>query len=420
MKRKFLIVLLCLLAGFVANAQNNKKRQSLLIVDIDMHERIRDSVLNDKYKHLTTNDRYVVQNAIDEFWGLYCKNKKVKYDYSEYDAERLMTSVDSLTLSLNEKQAKKDSLESELKVLTLLVNQTRDQRHYWSSQKAESDGWEEEVGELNREIHVIEEEITEFEQDKDQRMRKALADLNSAQQKMSELKEWESSLNKAVSDEVLKITKLIDTGKRSSLVMLNQSQLEIAKNSFESFAGILKEVDPESFDKLSSDMDYLNMMVKCSGMIDEAKAFLKGLFQENNRATLQQKMETIDLARLSAAHRKEYEPWFDAILAVGGRVSEYNSLLSGLLAKDCIQKKEDFDECYKMINEYEQSCSPKEWSYYTSLRKSCDELKSLFKKEKDYTLIFVKDELIYPDEYKAKLNSIWGMVSNGQLTTPQH
>ena len=410
MKNRIIIIIVLLLASVAILATPAPRGRNVNIklayVDDESQKSIRDSALA-RYPNLDIATMYLLRDAIDEFWNQYVEANL--YDRTDVELKAALDSILLLRAQIVAKEDEKTQKESYAAYLANKINDLNNRIDYWKDRMKEADGWESERDGLLSDKQKLEEDIAGLEIQKSA----AIEDRDAASRELAGLKDWEASFDSAIGDEVSRIAYLINNGKQFTLEAFHPSYLDEAKTAFDAYESILKLAAPDSRKELSDGIEYLETMKTCQVCIDESKAYFAGKYVEKDSKALLKRLEKVNLNIFRDSHRLEFKSWLDAVKNEGPRISEYKTLMTSLLEKKCIQFDSDFAESNEMINAFKVSAGPA-LSYYSALKKSLGELQDLFKKSN-----FGADELIFPNQYKEKLNSIWSIVSDEQLTIPQ-
>ena len=410
MKNRTAIIIILLLASVAILATPAPRGKyagaRLAFVDDGSRKSIIDSALA-RYPDLDITKKYEIRDALDTFWTKYVDANL--YGLTDLEIEEALDSIPILLADLDAKKVETDRLKREEEKLGTKIQGLNDRIKFWNGKKEEANGWEAKRDGLLSDKQKLEEDIAGLEIQKSA----AIEDRDVASRELAGLKDWETSFDSAIGDEVSRIAYLINNGKQFTLEAFHPSYLDEAKTAFDAYESILKLAAPDSRKELSDGIEYLETMKTCQVCIDESKAYFAGKYVEKESKALLKRLEKVNLNIFRDSHRLEFKIWLDAVKNEGPRISEYKTLMTSLLEKKCIQFDSDFAESNEMINAFKVSAGPA-LSYYSALKKSLGELQDLFKKSN-----FGSDELIFPNQYKEKLNSIWSIVSDEQLTIPQ-
>lgn len=410
MKNRTAIIIILLLASVAILATPAPRGKNagarLAFVDDGSRKSIFDSALA-RYPDLDITKKYEIRDALDTFWTKYVDANL--YGLTDLEIEEALDSIPILLADLDAKKVETDRLKREEEKLGTKIQGLNDRIKFWNGKKEEANGWEAKRDGLLSDKQKLEEDIAGLEIQKSA----AIEDRDAASRELAGLKDWEASFDSAIGDEVSRIAYLINNGKQFTLEAFHPSYLDEAKTAFDAYESILKLAAPDSRKELSDGIEYLETMKTCQVCIDESKAYFAGKYVEKDSKALLKRLEKVNLNIFRDSHRLEFKSWLDAVKNEGPRISEYKTLMTSLLEKKCIQFDSDFAESNEMINAFKVSAGPA-LSYYSALKKSLGELQDLFKKSN-----FGADELIFPNQYKEKLNSIWSIVSDEQLTIPQ-
>lgn len=410
MKNRTAIIIILLLASVAILATPAPRGKNagarLAFVDDGSRKSIIDSALA-RYPDLDITKKYEIRDALDTFWTKYVDANL--YGLTDLEIEEALDSIPILLADLDAKKVETDRLKREEEKLGTKIQGLNDRIKFWNGKKEEANGWEAKRDGLLSDKQKLEEDIAGLEIQKSA----AIEDRDAASRELAGLKDWETSFDSAIGDEVSRIAYLINNGKQFTLEAFHPSYLDEAKTAFDAYESILKLAAPDSRKELSDGIEYLETMKTCQVSIDESKAYFAGKYVEKESKALLKRLEKVNLNIFRDSHRLEFKIWLDAVKNEGPRISEYKTLMTSLLEKKCIQFDSDLAESNEMINAFKVSAGPA-LSYYSALKKSLGELQDLFKKSN-----FGADELIFPNQYKEKLNSIWSIVSDEQLTIPQ-